>query len=180
MEESLFPQRRSKFSWRIRISNGKASARSSFRKRCIRPGTREEIHACKWKEIENSHSTASHRILLRRNVAHHPDSGEGSVTTEPQNSGPRVQKFSITRRQYDQAWVWSPRLNEWLLVYDCKQVWPELNDLPSIGIKKPDPLPSTIERAPSPKLDAERITENYNDSLEDIDRFNHQSGGGHW
>jgi hypothetical protein len=102
------------------------------------------------------------------------------VTTEPQNSGPRVQKFSITRRQYDQAWVWSPRLNEWLLVYDCKQVWPELNDLPSIGIKKPDPLPSTIERAPSPKLDAERITENYNDSLEDIDRFNHQSGGGHW
>ena len=68
-----------------------------------------------------------------------------------QTTGPRLQKFAITRRQYDQAWVWSPRLSEWLLVYDCKQVWPELDDLPSIGIRKPEPLPQQIERSPAPK-----------------------------
>jgi hypothetical protein len=73
--------------------------------------------------------------------------------SNPQTAtGPRLQKFVITRRQYDQAWVWSPRLSEWLLVYDCRQAWPELDDLPSIGIRKPDRLPLIVERAPPPKL----------------------------
>lgn len=106
------------------------------------------------------------RVDQKERIAKRPK-GNG-MKDNSQTTGPRLQKFSITRRQYDQAWVWSPRLNEWLLVYDCKQAWAELNDLPSIGIKKPDHLPEAVECAPAPKPNMD-VSDHDDNWFEDAD-----------
>lgn len=41
-------------------------------------------------------------------------------------------------KEFSQAWMWSPGIGDWILVYDPSDLEPEYLDLQAVGIPTPD------------------------------------------